>query len=137
MQLDQERITSQLAHCALGHTLFYYASVPSTMPIAQELASDPAIRSGTVVVAEEQTAGRGRQERRWATSWLPRSMRAVLSSKRPFPWRHPTFLCWPGWPCSRGLARLYRPWRPTLASSGPMIFCSVQIWLMPGKPAVF
>lgn len=84
MQLDQERITSQLADCALGHTLFYYESVPSTMPIAHELANDPAIRSGTVVVAEEQTAGRGRHDRRWET---PTGQALLMSFifKAPFP----------------------------------------------------
>ena len=84
MQLDQERITTQLTNCAIGHTLFYHESVPSTMPIAHALASEPAIRSGTVVVAEEQTAGRGRRERRWET---PAGQALLMSFifKAPFP----------------------------------------------------
>lgn len=83
MVLDRERILTELAAGAIGHTLAYYESVPSTMPIAHELANDPAIRSGTVVVAEEQTAGRGRRERRWETP----SGQALLMSfifKAPF-----------------------------------------------------
>lgn len=83
MVLDRERIMTELAACAVGHTLAYYESVPSTMPIAHELATAPATRSGTVVVAEEQTAGRGRRERRWETP----SGQALLMSfifKAPF-----------------------------------------------------
>lgn len=99
MRLDQERITSQLAHCALGHTLFYYESVPSTMPIAHELARDPAIRSGTVVVAEEQTAGRGRRERRWETP----AGQALLMS---FIFKAPFRVAPPYFPMLAGLAML-------------------------------
>lgn len=67
MILDQERLTAELSTCAIGHTLAYYHTVPSTMPIAHQLAADPAIRSGAMVVAEEQSAGRGRLQRRWET----------------------------------------------------------------------
>lgn len=67
MVLNQERISQQLAACQIGHTLAYYQSIPSTMPIAQQLAADPRVRSGAIVVAEEQTAGRGRRQRRWET----------------------------------------------------------------------
>lgn len=53
-----------------GHTIEYQPSVPSTMPIARALAEetfDPAQASGIVVLADEQTAGRGRLDRRWET----------------------------------------------------------------------
>ena len=84
MVLDRERILAELATCAIGHTLVHYESVPSTMPIAHALAADPAIRSGAVVVAEEQTAGRGRRERRWET---PTGQALLMSFifKAPFP----------------------------------------------------
>lgn len=90
MALDQARITAQLATCAVGHTVFYYDRVPSTMPIAQALADDTAIRSGAVVVAEEQTAGRGRRERRWET---PAGQALLMSFlfKPPLPIAPPHF----------------------------------------------
>jgi BirA family biotin operon repressor/biotin-[acetyl-CoA-carboxylase] ligase len=63
--LDRTRITHALAGCAIGHTVLYYESVASTMPIAQEIARRTESSSGTIVVAEEQSAGRGRLARQW------------------------------------------------------------------------
>lgn len=63
--LNLHRLAHALSDCAIGHTIDYHHTVPSTMPIAHELARQPGTRSGTVVVAEAQTAGRGRQSRRW------------------------------------------------------------------------
>jgi BirA family biotin operon repressor/biotin-[acetyl-CoA-carboxylase] ligase len=63
--LDRHRLLHALSDCAIGHTIDYHHTVPSTMPVAHELARQPGTRSGTLVVAEEQTAGRGRQARRW------------------------------------------------------------------------
>jgi BirA family transcriptional regulator, biotin operon repressor / biotin---[acetyl-CoA-carboxylase] ligase len=44
----------------------WYASVPSTMDLASSLAQDGAAH-GVVVVAEEQSAGRGRRGTTWAS----------------------------------------------------------------------
>lgn len=63
--LDITRIAVALKDAEIGHNIHYYASVDSTMAVAHALAVDPATRSGTVVVAEEQTAGLGRLQRRW------------------------------------------------------------------------
>jgi BirA family biotin operon repressor/biotin-[acetyl-CoA-carboxylase] ligase len=63
--LDLTFIRQQLAHSPIGHTVVYHTSVPSTMPIAAELAQDPNTPSGLIVVAEEQTSGRGRSGRTW------------------------------------------------------------------------
>lgn len=65
--LDLARIRDALAGAPVGGRLDYYESVPSTMPLAHALAADPTVASGAIVVAEEQTAGRGRGQRRWET----------------------------------------------------------------------
>lgn len=63
--LDITRIAVALKDAEIGHNIDYHASVDSTMAVAHRLAVDPATRSGTVVVAEEQTSGLGRLQRRW------------------------------------------------------------------------
>lgn len=63
--LDIERVHRTLHSAKVGHTIVYHQSVPSTMPIAHELANLPSTRSGTLVIAEEQSAGRGRLDRSW------------------------------------------------------------------------
>ncbi|MEZ4614241.1 MAG: biotin--[acetyl-CoA-carboxylase] ligase [Caldilineaceae bacterium] len=66
-ELDLPRIHAALQDCPVGHTVDYHLQVASTMPLAHQRATDPTVRSGTLVVAEEQTAGRGRRQRRWET----------------------------------------------------------------------
>jgi BirA family transcriptional regulator, biotin operon repressor / biotin---[acetyl-CoA-carboxylase] ligase len=63
--LDITRIAMSLNRSLVGHTIDYQASVPSTMSIAMNLAAQPNTQSGTLVVAEEQTAGLGRLQRSW------------------------------------------------------------------------
>lgn len=53
-----------LATRRVGRPLWHYASVPSTMPLAHRLAAEGA-SDGTAILADEQTAGRGRRGRRW------------------------------------------------------------------------
>jgi BirA family biotin operon repressor/biotin-[acetyl-CoA-carboxylase] ligase len=65
MLLDLSRLRSALQNAPVGHTVDYHLSVPSTMPLAHALAGQPGGASGLIVVAEEQTAGRGRFARRW------------------------------------------------------------------------
>lgn len=62
---DMERLRAQLDGCAVGHTIEYYRSIESTMAPAHTLAQQPDVRSGAIVLSDEQTAGRGRLERRW------------------------------------------------------------------------
>jgi len=118
MELDQARLTTELAACAIGHTFFHYASIPSTMPIAQELVRDPAIRSGTLVIAEEQTAGRGRQQRRWET---PASQALLVSYlfKAPFPVAPGLFPMLAGLAMVRGMAAYLPPLAPYLGLKWP------------------
>ena len=63
--LDIERARAQLAGSPVGHTVVYRALTASTMADAHALAQDASAASGTVVVADAQTEGRGRLARRW------------------------------------------------------------------------
>ncbi len=50
----------------VGRRILYYPALPSTMDEAARLASEGA-EEGTVVIAERQSAGRGRQGRSWVS----------------------------------------------------------------------
>lgn len=82
--LDLDRIRRTLKDAPIGHSIDYYTSVPSTMPIAHEWARQPGTRSGMVVVAEEQTTGRGRFSRRWEAPYGTALLMSVLL-KPPWP----------------------------------------------------
>lgn len=64
---DLVAIRSELAASGtrFGASLEWHDTVESTMPIAWPLVEDSAIASGAAVVADEQTAGKGRQGRTW------------------------------------------------------------------------
>lgn len=64
MNLDLVR--RSLGHSGFGANLVYLESVDSTNRLAKELASSGA-PEGTVVIAETQTAGRGRMGRHWVS----------------------------------------------------------------------
>ena len=57
-------LRAELADCPLGRTIHHYFRTESTNAVALSLAAEGA-EHGTVVVAEEQTAGRGRLGRSW------------------------------------------------------------------------
>lgn len=57
-------ITDGLATCFIGQEVIYYRSLPSTNDAAKRRAQEGA-KNGTVIIAEEQTAGRGRIKRSW------------------------------------------------------------------------
>ncbi len=82
--INQQQIAQALATVPIGHTIDYHERVESTMTLAHQRAADPTVRSGTLIIAEEQSAGRGRQQRRWETP----PGQALLSSlilKAPLP----------------------------------------------------
>lgn len=60
-------IEPELQTCSLGREMVYLNSAPSTNLIARQL-SQQGCAHGTVVLAEEQTAGRGRRGRAWTNS---------------------------------------------------------------------
>jgi len=62
--LSPAAITDGLATRFIGQEVSCYPSLPSTNDVARRRARRGA-KEGTVIVAEEQTAGRGRIKRRW------------------------------------------------------------------------
>ncbi len=62
--LSAESISSNLKTRFVGHRVIYYSTLDSTMTAGRKEARRGAVE-GTVVIAEEQTAGRGRRERIW------------------------------------------------------------------------
>jgi BirA family biotin operon repressor/biotin-[acetyl-CoA-carboxylase] ligase len=62
--LSPAAITDGLATRFIGQEVSYYPSLPSTNDVAKRRARRGA-KEGTVIIAEEQTAGRGRIKRRW------------------------------------------------------------------------
>lgn len=76
--LDLTFIRQQLAHSPIGHSVVYHTTVPSTMPIAAELAKDPNMPSGLAVIAEEQSRGRGRRGRTWHAPYASALLTSIL-----------------------------------------------------------
>ncbi|WP_234121727.1 biotin--[acetyl-CoA-carboxylase] ligase [Clostridium hydrogenum] len=52
----------------IGRHIVYYDSIGSTNDEAKKLAIEDSCVDGTVVIAEEQTSGRGRFDRKWASA---------------------------------------------------------------------
>ena len=62
--LSPALITTNLATRFIGQKVIYYPRLTSTMAVARQAARQGAAE-GTVVVADEQTAGKGRLKRLW------------------------------------------------------------------------
>ena len=62
--LTIDRIRWHLTTVKLGRDLRLFGTVPSTNEVLRALARDGAA-DGTVVIADEQTAGRGRHGKQW------------------------------------------------------------------------
>ena len=65
--LTPAAVQRHLRAAVFGHRIFYYPSIGSTNERALELAAAGEPEGG-LVVAEEQTEGRGRRDRSWASS---------------------------------------------------------------------
>ena len=63
-ELSSQAIQNSLVTHIIGRRVLYYPSLPSTMDAARQEAISGA-EEGTVVIAGEQTAGRGRLKRSW------------------------------------------------------------------------
>jgi len=66
-ELTPEAILAGLNTRFTGQRVLYYESVGSTNDVAKQLAEEGAVE-GTLVVADQQTAGRGRHARTWHSS---------------------------------------------------------------------
>lgn len=65
--LQVEAVQEFLSNALIGRRIDYYQSVGSTMDVARQAVEEGA-EEGTVILAEEQTAGRGRFGRKWVTA---------------------------------------------------------------------
>ncbi len=74
-ELTPEAIRRQLKTRFVGHQVVCYPSVTSTNDVAKRMARQGA-PAGTTVIADEQTAGRGRMARTW---FAPRGSSLLLS----------------------------------------------------------
>ncbi|MEM7535341.1 MAG: biotin--[acetyl-CoA-carboxylase] ligase [Chloroflexota bacterium] len=88
---DINLIKQVLQNELVGHHIAHYQSILTTMDIARGLADADNTRSGTVVVAEEQTQGRGRQQRYWQ-SIQGKGLWLTIILKPPYLPRKPTTL---------------------------------------------
>ncbi len=81
----RDRIAGALGAGLMGRPLHWHATLPSTNAEAMRLAAAGAAE-GTVVIAEEQTAGRGRRGRGWTSPaggvWLSVVLRPALPVDR-------------------------------------------------------
>jgi len=80
IMLTVERLRAGLPVDGLGEPLYFFSTIGSTSQYARELAEQGAPH-GTLVVADEQTAGRGRGENQWSTP--PQSAIAFSLVLRP------------------------------------------------------
>jgi len=65
-ELNSKIIVDSLNTKFIGRNILYYASITSTNEIAKQNALNRSVE-GTVVISEEQTAGKGRLNRTWRT----------------------------------------------------------------------
>jgi BirA family transcriptional regulator, biotin operon repressor / biotin---[acetyl-CoA-carboxylase] ligase len=63
-ELSSELISKGLKTGVIGRQILFYPTLPSTMDSARDLARE-GVGEGAVVIAGEQTAGRGRLKRAW------------------------------------------------------------------------
>ena len=81
-RLSAELIMDTLGTRMMGQRVLYYSSVTSTNEIAKKEA-DRGIEEGTVVIADEQTAGRGRLKRSWLTPAGNIALSVVVYPEKP------------------------------------------------------
>jgi BirA family biotin operon repressor/biotin-[acetyl-CoA-carboxylase] ligase len=63
-----KKILSQLKTKWLGKSLFFYKNVTSTNDLALQWINQKVVKTGSIIIANTQTAGRGRFKRKWFSS---------------------------------------------------------------------
>jgi BirA family transcriptional regulator, biotin operon repressor / biotin---[acetyl-CoA-carboxylase] ligase len=86
--LSADAITAVLMTGIIGRRVLYYPRLPTTMDVARDEARKGA-DEGTVVIAGEQTAGRGRLKRSW---FAPSGNIALSVLLYPHPTELPTLI---------------------------------------------
>jgi BirA family biotin operon repressor/biotin-[acetyl-CoA-carboxylase] ligase len=66
MSPTRDPILWELPHTHIGRRVYHFAQLPSTSDFAASLAADTA-NAGVVILADEQTSGRGQNGRRWVS----------------------------------------------------------------------
>jgi BirA family biotin operon repressor/biotin-[acetyl-CoA-carboxylase] ligase len=82
-QINLDYIRSNINTRLIGRDIIYYSSLPSTMDAAREALSEGK-PDGTVIVASEQTAGRGRLKRLWLSPTGCLAVSVLLSPEKRF-----------------------------------------------------
>lgn len=67
----------------VGRRIFHYEEVSSTQEVAKRLATEGGEEEGALVVAESQTAGRGRRNRGWCSPRGGLYLSIILKPKMP------------------------------------------------------
>ena len=75
--LSPEAVTQNLDTRLIGQRVLCYSSLPSTNELAKEEARREAV-AGTVIIAEEQTVGKGRLKRAWLSPRGSLSLSVIL-----------------------------------------------------------
>ncbi|WP_153732238.1 biotin--[acetyl-CoA-carboxylase] ligase [Sporosarcina obsidiansis] len=84
--VNQANIKKHLQTAEYGHTIHYFKTCPTTQTIAHEEAQNGAA-DGTLIIAEEQTAGKGRLARPWTSNegrgiWMSLIIRPELAPQQ-------------------------------------------------------
>jgi len=81
--LSAQTVSTGLPNQLIGKKVLFFPRVTSTMDIAREAAGQGA-PEGTVVLADEQTAGRGRMRRSWFSPQGSISLSVLLYPQKSF-----------------------------------------------------
>lgn len=112
-KVDAARIASYLTTSRFGRQIYYYDEVDSTQKIAHKLAREGA-EDGTVVIAEQQTAGKGRMQRPWDSQKGKGIWMTVIIKPNILPHQAPQFTLVTAVSIVQALKSLYKNFTPEI-----------------------